>query len=1344
MAEVQGDILALYKYYRLSDYESTCLTLKNKILIESAIWFEGYMDFSFKCCRFEKPIYWGVEGARLEGDTRGTDENDDTFPIYGSNGLNFDTCTFTPDAPVTIEANCVALFINCVFEGDQVFTIGNNTRVEFIDCTFNLWRFDITDYCDVRFRRCTWTSPRYHATIANGCQCTYHDCEYNIAQTYVMNISQDSKVIMTGHTPVDITSGITMFIVSDKSSLDMYNFGTLSTPESCLDIDDSKYKGRKIKLMSAVKDTVVANNKAEVFLKEVDEIISVLTALKFTDSLLRMEVNQLTQGIIHGIEAFDQSEIIVKDFDKIIGINLDAIWGSESNFRVFDGNIIMNESEAAGIYLTGVSKSIFKNISGKIQGMFYGININDQAEISIDTCPLIYGVIYYGIFYNNPKIECINVDTIKGLIHGIHGVDGTLRIRNTSIEIYGETEHGMDITTTLYEFKDIDFIHGLLKGAILTNCKGVLKDVREIQGETEEGLVLLGMSGPTEWITVQKIWSPVMQGLIFTGDAAQSRFSGIEEIYSLTLEGVIWTQSGGVAVFSHFGHIYSIPESGLEVHISEGAILEMDIGDKITSEEKHAIEGDNAGILVFTNIDEISSQNGDIVKLTGSGEDSSTKFKTIQLMKTDQAPDDAIKIAGNGVVVLQDIPEITVKEAAEYVVKLSSLNPGYGNIKVLDCKSITAEKAKGGLKVSDALITDVVGIDEPCEIKLEEAEIAVFDASSTKLYFRNYSEISATDGEADGVKLDDLSFSGSEMELYNIELIKAKGHGINITSSGKISLVEIKEVDVSEGEKDALHYEGEGHLYLQGQTVPVKLSAKDVSKNAIYVLGTSIAQAEFVNVETQADKGKSIFEKSDLLLVRNKLKGDVSFTDCVARSVQNVFSRSIEHVTAKVDYYNSDITLAVDPGEETDFVVDPESAVYLFRSDITGTGKVSSDGVIHGDINEFAVPTVEGTTGVWLLNVCSLDSTVDISNSAAIFNLCTSAQATSLSASAVIGNLCTFEDALDILSGGCSVMNLVEVTGKLTAAGGNILNGCNTGSLDGSLAVIANGLFCHQTTDLAGSTAAILNKFETDGPLDVSSKSALIINQGKMDNTTTLAENVAFIGNQIDNGLTSFAVGSSSGVFLNEGTLGPATIAAESGVVLNSVVLANNLTVAEDTGIIFNHVGGAADDPDYTFGENSGILANWLQGNSVTLSGGGFLGHTGLVSAYMQLEEDFTLATDTAAIMASQVVRGICTLPEKANIIGCGVFYTDTGYESPTGAGHAILLHDYQMGDSSNHVLGFKTGIVIRGTNDTSQVLIKTPHTSAQWGDGTSRENVRVRADEGVIQLNTVLNDYTF
>jgi len=351
------------------------------------------MDFSFKCCRFEKPIYWGVEGARLEGDTRGTDENDDTFPIYGSNGLNFDTCTFTPEAPVTIEANCVALFINCVFEGDQVFTIGNNTRVEFIDCEFNNWCFDITDYCDVRFRRCTWTAPLYHATIANGCQCTYHDCEYKTAQTYVMNISQDSKVIMTGHTAVDITSGTTMFIVSDKSSLDMYNFDTLSTPDSFLDIDDSKYKGRKIKLMSAAKDTIVANNKAEVFLKEVDEIISVLTAFKFTDSLLRMEVNQLTQGLIHAIDASDNSEIIIKDYDKIIGIEQDAILGNESHFRVFDGNIIQNTANGAAIHLIGISKSIFKNISEMIQGLFYGLHIENEAEIYVDTCHFIRGAI---------------------------------------------------------------------------------------------------------------------------------------------------------------------------------------------------------------------------------------------------------------------------------------------------------------------------------------------------------------------------------------------------------------------------------------------------------------------------------------------------------------------------------------------------------------------------------------------------------------------------------------------------------------------------------------------------------------------------------------------------------------------------------------------------------------------------------------------------------------------------------------------------------------------------------------------------------------------------------------
>ena len=1140
---ISGDIRDLYAYYRFSDYAKTNIVLKNKLLKKEPVWFEGYMDFSFKTCIFKQPIYWGVEGARLSEDTRGTDENDNTFPIYGSNGLNFDDCTFYPDSsPVTIHDNCVAVFINCTFIATGVVDIGNNCRVEFIDCTFTNWQFNIADYSDVRMRRCEWASPQYHAKVTNGSQLTCHDCVYNSAGQFSMEADGDSKIVLSNHEPQDVAVGQYMYKITDKSSIDLYNFGTLTCPMQVLLVDDSKVKGRKIDLMNAVLNCIEETNGSEIFLRDVKEIISAsMSALFIDNSLFRLQTNEKMEGLLHAVDA-TESFVNIKEYDELIGKISDAIWGDRTNFRVFEGNIIRNLAEAAGIYLTGESKSLFKDNREMIQGQFYGLDINDEAEIIVDTAVLIRGLILHGIIYQgNPSIECVDVDTIRGLIHGIIGDTATLRINRNSIETWGETENGMVLSNTLYDFKDVDYIHGLLKGAILTNCKGIVNTLREIYGETEEGLVLMGMAGPTEWINVDLIWSPVMQGLIFTGDAAQSRFSGIKDIHSEVLEGVIWTQSGGMAVFTNCGEIYSIPESGLEIHISEGAILEMNTVEKIYSTDKHAIEGDVSGIFVATIVQEISSSNGDIVKINGSGAlDSMVKFKTIESMRTNNAPDDGIKIADIATIILEDIEDITVTEAAQYAVRLQGLGPGYGTIKALDCKSITSTKARAGLVVRNALLADVVGIKEPCKIVIDEAEIYGFGAVNTNLFLRNYDEITVSDGEGFGVYLYNLGLQACVQKVLNVTKISTKKRAtIHAINSGTVEVIDIERLEISD-DGDAFHGEGEGTFIFKGNKGRCYVKAKDDSQKAISIKGNAPAWVEIARISVEL--GKLDFEK-----VAYRLRGcefrDYSGTEDSGHLYGCTF-------------------------DTQELFEGTESSMYLFKSEITGAGNVVlTDSTMTVDVSTIST-TGDAFTGTNSSTILGDTSTFDCINmtafKAARFNACMGK--TDIECQGVIINGCSF-------------------TGKMTSGGnyrgGYLINGSYVGPLEVTEqgALLMNGTHSQDEIKIATETGIILNKAYFSGSTDIGDGNAIISNHAQLRDLT---------------------IGNGNVLVANRTTIGGVTAGELNTLAFNYCIPTSaGFTVGDNCALELNGI--SAPGASVSLGQTCGFLVNRVDLNNLTV-----------------------------------------------------------------------------------------------------------------------------------------------
>lgn len=1025
---ITGDIKALYAYYRLSDHASTSLTLKSKALIDP-VYFEGHMDFSFKSCDFNASFYFGVEGERLPEDPR----EEEVFPPYGSNGINFDSCTI--NEYFEIVENCVVVFVNCTI--NKAFKLSQGCKAEFINCTI-LENIDMDSFCDVRFIRCTFPSFAYKVKAENSCKLHFNDCVYTTYTEYFLQLSEDSSGTLSNREEKPtIESAKEIFIVNDRSVLYLYNFNELLSSTTVISSNLSKVKVKDITLINGAT-AAITSKESEVFLDRVETLSGVL-GIDAEDSVLRINLCDNIVGDTTAIKAVN-STINVSNFTAINSTSGSTIEGENSSCNINNGGTI-ESAEAYALHLSGLSTSNVSHIAETIKGSQGAIYAADEAEVFVTDTLLIEGE-DTAVHLSGGSVKVSNSPRIEGAKKGVLSTGGYFQGFNIAEGIFGGSEEALALTDTIYDIKDVQQIYSESSSALsFVSGRGILRDINTISSES-----------------------------------------------GTTIQGIL----------------------------------------------------DDPGSFIATNISQISSEEGNIVSILGSDKDSFVRFHAIAQMSTSSAPEDAIKIAGVGRIELDDITSIQADSAGQYIVRLEGVAPGYGVIKVLDCKTIEGQDCRGGLVILNALFADVVGTKDSCAITLGTGLTYAFGAINTQLLLKNYSEISVSDGEADSFYAYTLALPACEMKILNVESIKSKkGHAINLANNGNISFVDIARVEVEEDAAVIYGY-GEGIYSFHGSKIEMVIAAAKEENTALELFGfTGKLDTRKIRVE----KGKTILNQV-ILTARSS-----TFKDLDATS-------SGGHI------YSSSFNL-------NEAFICTDSALYFFDSVITSTGK----GVCTNSSLTFEVSTISTEEGEFTgMN----SSTLIGNNSSFDCQAITGFMAVEL-------NACSGSSDFDCQG---VIINGSNLTGEITSSGYSARSG-----------LLVNGSYLAEVIGTQ-NTAIFLNGTHSLEGLTVGDTSAVYINWGYFSKETTIGQGNAIVSNY---GVLRDITGGSGNILIaSKTTVNAVNFDEANAIIFNYCTpTSDGITLGDDSYLELNAI--SSPYMPVTLSDNSALVANTTSVKSLVI-----------------------------------------------------------------------------------------------------------------------------------------------
>jgi hypothetical protein len=941
--KVRGDIRVLYAHYRFSDHASTNIVLKDKSFGKEEVWFEGFMDWTFTRCTFSKPFHFGVEGARLEEDTRGTTKNPEPFPGYGSNGLHFDTCTFSE--PFDIKDNCVVVFKDCTIS--ESITLEDNVKVEFIDCTFAKG-VTIKTYCDIRFIRCALNGSDFGVEVEEHCSLEFHNCTHGNPDDFWLKATTDCSILMRSADGATLSATKNTLELDDYSSLKLYNYTSITSEEG--DVVTltgfSKIELRECDSLAAQEGTVFNLTDSEMFLHKITSCTcgSGGNVLKAETSKIRgKDVGTWSAGESHCIDVTDTT-LDINVFDTLTsgkGIAILAV-GSEVSCRT--GQTI-NSAESFCIQFgeqfgENGSKGFFKDISLMQAGQsicWYIVKDSwvrgeNVTTISSGESTAVYG--YYA------RISINRTSFITGKTFGVNG-DYTLFELTNVDEVTSSEGVGIEFNEgCVYDLRYVIIISGKQGGMVLSECRGNIDSTDEISSGEGIAFRVVDVTGPSEWTGVLDIEAALDVAMDVSGNIDGLRWVGTIRVVSEQKESLIWNQTGGNAYISdlqridselataatitvngnlrvenvvsissdeaqaliltvssgraEFTGVYGVNSKqadAMTINVSEGASLWYNDFNSIDSEQANALVGTVGGEAIFTEGQQIYTQMGQAAAITGNGDYSFVRFADITVFQADTPSNDLVNINGVNHVQLHRIGEFKCNTSQRYLCWLQGTGGQTGKAEVIDCLTWSGSEVRGGLYVREFFNAEVLCTKEPGTMSFEKATGIVMGLVGCNGRVANWTEITDKSGEGGtAFYVYGLAFSyPGNIDVQNIETMDGNV-ACRIYTHGIINMQNVGTIKAQNGDGPALEMAGEGEVRVQkGNGAKTVIIAKDDDTAAIDA--GDFSTVHFRGVETQAGQGK---------IVINNIK-KAQFFDCDLRG-------NIETGQSNIELYDTNAT----------------------------------------------------------------------------------------------------------------------------------------------------------------------------------------------------------------------------------------------------------------------------------------------------------------------------------------------------------------------------------------------------------------------------------------------------
>lgn len=1325
----KGDIRDLYAYYRFSDHASTNVSLRGKSLGKSDVWFEGHMNWAFASCTFSKSFYFGVEGQRLQEDTRGGTGSTVAFPPYGSNGLTFEDCTFSES--FEIKKNCVVVFKDCTFNIDGEITFEDNVRVELIDCTVNA-QINVKQGCDIRARNSTFNHDSWCFNVEESCRLQFDECSWGNPEQWLIKAVDDCRVLIAGGGTLSCSGDV--LIIEDSSLLKFSNGQSIiSSNGTAITAIDSKIEVHSCEsVLSSNADAVVSNN-SELLFDSMNTIHSDQgSALALIDSVVRFrDLVAISSSIGNGITA--QNSKIYGDTAETISTGRGIAIDIESCQLEIHNIPAITSGEGTAIKIYGGNRSVFRNVSRITVGEGTALDISGTPEVLIDTTTEISSGQGIAVVISGGSLQGMSVATITALVTAIQASNCTLRLQDVSSINCAEGD-AVVLTGVLYEFKNVvDITSAIGFAFIATSCRGLAKNITTISAPLSTAVSINDISGPTDWDTVSSITSEQSTAFSFSGNAVQFRLAAIQNISTQQGTAFTWTQSGGVASIYDCGSITTQEGTAAQINVTEGAQLEIRVLEEISTqqgtvldltcggrvglhsidslttpqgdvfkiavleggileaykvadlstEQGNAVSGSCEGIFTFQEGDSITTQQGAIIEIDcSSNEDSHVRFSDIGELSSQQASGDGVSITGAAKAQLYRIPSIEINQGSGYAVKLSGLSDGHGLLEVIDCYNITMQQGEGGVSFEDAETSRLVGKSRDISVTVNKGSGDVLKVTNTDCLARNISSLEADSGDGYGVFFS--SSGGHTLRLVDVQSIKHKS-GAKFTGKG---LVELLKVSTIEGVKE------DGIEVADGMEARVlsDLTITAASDERIALRVTGSTRNNYFNKLT-ASVGKLDINQSYARLSDATFSaGSVTITQSEVDLDSFVSMREFTVVSSRVDCRNIEVT------GNYDFNVDNQSVFNMYGGTLDG---IESLFVTDGAVNLYNVIINKELSG-------------------------------SNDTGSVTGSKVR---ARKVQTGSALLINDFYVSS----------------SFQTNRPVLVNKGEFRQGVFLNDSTAFFVNAMEGEGSVDGVDANAVFVNrfelEGEDSNLSSGYDCAGFFNWITVPGYLD--MNQNSGTFINRGV-----IEAYLGVAAYSGLFANKVD-AEDffpdgtelqyggTGVVF--VRARFDDSGQCkVWPGTGVLAAWLKGGDLDFHdsddnfepftdplGGWFNGIKGLIAGYSHFKGDITMQGGCAAIFTGSTKEGDFLIPEYASVLEL----EGLNYEQASGNGAAISLGVNPIMRMDGFT-SMKTFIGVRGYRSSpfeqiDRIILNTTYDQIFMGTGTGDKDIVVKARTG-------------
>jgi len=730
-APISGDILDLYNYYRFSDHEATAVSLKDKVLSKKDIYFEGHMDWTFKDCRFEKKIFFGHEGPTMEDDNRGTEENQEPLPPYGSNGLNFTGCEISE--PVDIQDNCVVIFKNCRFTaGCPTIKIHDSCRAEFLNCVFDKCDIAISKFCTFKFTLCTHVQCDETYIMASGAsKGAVHGGSFSdFAKDHVIHAESGSEIVVTSPRS-DLNSNHDCVYATNASSIKLFAANKVQGKPAVSAKNGSKIEVRDVRgLTSGALYGVFSDSGSEVFCSDVGAIHSGSSnAAKISGaSKARFDkVELITSPVETALLVEDNSDLSVSNVKEISSVEAKCLDATDSSvsisnvkqaFTVDDDVICLDNS-------TGYFRSfeLMAMVSGEAV-----VNSKNKSAVYLSKIKVIATSEGDAVRADDALVEDSDGEVRVGDTAGYHSTnDGVVTTRLIG-DVSTTTGPGVLIDNAGVDIRTISLLTGKTFGIEGTDARGVIKDNTKITGTESAGISINGTSGVLSIFDNTLVTSSAEEAFVFSGEHDKTQVGNIAETDSPSNAIDISGYTGGTLMFKDMG-VISAGDIGVRVNATGGYVGFTDIGKVTSSAEGFKVTTSGQAKITLDNIEDTLGVPNTIFDLTLQ-DDSQVLVSNTGLLRSSNPI--KINTKKDTKVILRDIGAIESEEYAvsgtcegELVAKrVASITSGTGGtfdvsgnsssqsrVKLVDVASISQKSASGdSIKLTNFSRIDISNI----------------------------------------------------------------------------------------------------------------------------------------------------------------------------------------------------------------------------------------------------------------------------------------------------------------------------------------------------------------------------------------------------------------------------------------------------------------------------------------------------------------------------------------------------------------------------------------------------------------------------------------------------------